>query len=866
MTTRLRLAGLALTALLAAACRSPPESADLGPSGPFSGRLIQPAETSLPFVEQVLFDRDLQNPGNRSEWDFDRGSWESDGLRLPWRGGRASAELRIESVTGLEQVEVALHGKRGSELRLWWRGVDEGFAEARSVHLDANRGVVIQGNRTFTVDLGSLGVFDQAIAGLRFTLVSKGTAARFLKRVRGLRYGLEPSVFEEASVLEDAEEATSFRVDLAQRVRDAVVAPPDKPWTRIVEVPVDGELRFAWGLTARPTVELDLALELRHGNDRQILWQQNVEPGGDLVRWHDVRLPLDAWSEQTVDLIWTVTSEQPFDPRLGLPVWGDVRLVSDRTVSNRTVSRGVDPRPDVILISVDTLRADRVQPVHPPRPTAPRLGAWAAENAVSFENLAVQATWTLPSHTSMLTGLDALTHAVGFPDSRLAPSRTSLTEALRDAGYRTVGITEGGWLDPKFGLDQGFEDYAYRPMEIDESAWWRHMVERSVKLLQEPRRQPLFIFLHNIVVHEYVQRLGSEEPVAAYEATVREMDRELAPLLDLVASPEHRPRTLLALTADHGELLGEQGRRGHGYLHEANIRAPLIIQLPGGEGAGLAIREQAQSIDIVSTVLDVLDLPDLPESQGHSLLPLVRDRPAGALADSERPRIIPIYSSGGDDGLALRTADGLKYVLPNGVPSGASKKTTGGYGEASLWRVDGQGSETALDAETEPQARRLDLMARKYLARVPGLQVEPVACSRQRVLSLRSPGRRLDPAALKRVDLPAGSIRWSQDRAAVELEIAAESSGRLTLELLPEPRIELRIDDPVAGPWRETLELGAPGPPWQRIGEVRRRQIDHGDCSVLLVFRPGHGAIGAGESAEDRRAREKLQALGYLDG
>ncbi len=118
-------------------------------------------------------------------------------------------------------------------------------------------------------------------------------------------------------------------------------------------------------------------------------------------------------------------------------------------------------RPNVILISVDTLRADHLSLYGYPRSTSPRIDAWARNSAAGFRNAVVQAPWTLPSHCSMLTGLDALSHGVNHSFEAVPGELTTVAERLSEAGYFTAGITGGGWFHPRYGLAAGYDRYRY---------------------------------------------------------------------------------------------------------------------------------------------------------------------------------------------------------------------------------------------------------------------------------------------------------------------------------------------------------------------------------------------------------------------
>ena len=620
------------------------------------------------------------------------------------------------------------------------------------------------------------------------------------------------------------------------------MASPSGTLARHLVLPRKARLRFAWGLVSSAREHHRFELAVKAQGEETTVWTQELSPGA-AAAWQEAEVDLAAWSGREVELSFAVSSPAGLSPEHGLPVWGDLRLLSG----------GTDPRPDVVLISIDTLRADRVQPVDPPRGTAPRIGAWAREHAASFENLAVQATWTLPSHTSMLTGLDALTHGVNYTGSRLAASRVSVAEVLRSAGYRTVAVTEPGWLHPRFGLDQGFQSYRYRPVGVSEADWLRIGIDHVLAQLSQGERAPVFAFLHTMLVHEYRKARSAESPESAYDRAVKEMDRELGRLLDFLSAPQQRGRTLLVLTSDHGELLGELGKVGHGYLHEANVRAPLLVQLPSGLGAGRVFRQQVRTVDVAPTILDRLGLA-LPEGvQGRSLLPLVGgETSAGA-------RLTRIYSAGGDDALGLRTADGLKLVLHNGTRRG---ETTG---REELWQIDGRGRQELLDVSSDPRGGDLAALARRFLSMAGGLHVEVAACAESTTIRLIPLAGSLDLFAVKSLDLPAGSLAQIPS-GGLEVRLAGAGAS-LVLEQLPGPRLQLEVLRVGRVELQEELDLGSHGPEWSRTRDSSRtKSVGAGPCPVHLRWRSYAAQVFDVRSVADREVERQLKALGYLGG
>ena len=375
--------------------------------------------------------------------------------------------------------------------------------------------------------------------------------------------------------------------------------------------------------------------------------------------------------------------------------------------------------PHVVLISVDTLRADRVGAYgYTARPTSPRIDA-LAEEALVFEVHIAAAPWTTPSHMSLLTGLTPTRHGVTGSDrglreglqgerpiERLPAAITTLAEALGAEGWATAAFTGGVTLDPRIGFDQGFEEYDTSMVKLD-----RGKVDRVLAWIDAHDDRPFFLFWHTFEVHApYVapefldevlpapraralgERLESlpekngwkqvraakrvmrkhdaydaEVTRALYDGGVRSFDRWLGELVDGLKERGLYERTLLVLTSDHGEQLGEAGRPGpygdgfynvHGNtLFEELIHVPLIVKLPGPSQEVRRIPEVTASIDVMPTILDVAGLPVPPEVQGRSLRPLWQGQ-AGWMARAALSESL----SEGEEKKALR-AGRYKYVV-----------------------------------------------------------------------------------------------------------------------------------------------------------------------------------------------------------
>jgi len=305
------------------------------------------------------------------------------------------------------------------------------------------------------------------------------------------------------------------------------------------------------------------------------------------------------------------------------------------------VGCGKPSRPNLILISIDTLRADHLGCYGSKHETSPRIDRLAQEGLL-FEHAIAPTAWTLPSHASMLTGLNPGRHGAQRSDTRIDENVEMLAERLSAEGYRTAAVVNAPFVQAKFGFDRGFESYDYIPKKEVE----RHQ-QQVMKRLQQTGDAPFFHFYHYMSVHdpytpedEFNRFLSEyEQPITvdgnqmlklwrALDAGERTLNRdEVRFLNDLyrggVLSVDHRiglllealeasgkvADTIVVLTSDHGEEFMEHGSIVHTKtLYDESLHVPLIMRGPGIPES-TRVSSLAGLIDIVPTVLGLLGLP-----------------------------------------------------------------------------------------------------------------------------------------------------------------------------------------------------------------------------------------------------------------
>jgi arylsulfatase A-like enzyme/tetratricopeptide (TPR) repeat protein len=288
-----------------------------------------------------------------------------------------------------------------------------------------------------------------------------------------------------------------------------------------------------------------------------------------------------------------------------------------------------DPPPNVLLVTFDTTRYDRLGCTGDPEARTPTVDALAARGLL-FERAYASVGLTLPSHTTMMTGLEPLSHGVHNNGRfRVGDETVTLAERLGAAGYRTGAFVSAFVLNRRYNLDQGFEAYGDEThRESDRLGFGvpqrdgEEVTDDALAWLEGgDAERPFFLWVHYYDPHH---PLEVPEPFDAirdlYAAEIAYADSQLARVLEAVerASPERD--TLVVFTADHGEGHGEHGERTHGILaYDSTLHVPLILSGPGVPH-GARSRAYVRHADIVPTVLEATGLPVPDTLPGRSLL------------------------------------------------------------------------------------------------------------------------------------------------------------------------------------------------------------------------------------------------------
>ncbi len=331
---------------------------------------------------------------------------------------------------------------------------------------------------------------------------------------------------------------------------------------------------------------------------------------------------------------------------------------------------GSSPEPvepvNVLLVTLDTVRADHLGSYGFPADITPNLDRFAAQ-ATRFERAFSTASVTPVSHASILTGRYPYSHGLRVLSAdgsfRLDPGIPSLAGTLREAGFRTGAVHSSFTVSDYFGFRNGFDFFDSFETKLEKQGkfadWGLKKNQRRADITTDiaidfldAGNQPFFLWVHYWDMHDpillpddefmppedelEVNRWGAIQPNRAlYAAEIRYMDHHLGRLLDALKTRGLDRDTLVAIVADHGEGLGDHGWRFHRLLYQEQIRVPLLLRIPGVEG-GRTIADLVRSIDVFPTVLDYFGIPIPDGIQGRSLRPLLEgnhEAPRVAYAD-----------------------------------------------------------------------------------------------------------------------------------------------------------------------------------------------------------------------------------------
>jgi arylsulfatase A-like enzyme len=397
-------------------------------------------------------------------------------------------------------------------------------------------------------------------------------------------------------------------------------------WTLHATPPAGARFRF--GLAAEEAgAPLQIRVSRRGPNGGEVVRDERWSPGA-------------GWAQRDVDL--RLRGGEPVDVEVAAEGADTTLWIAEPEV---VAPADVD-RPNVLVYVVDCLRADHVQAYGYPRPTTPEIDR-IAKDGIVFEDVQSCASWTKPSVACMFTSLYPALHGARTVDDTLDPQPTTIAEAFGAAGYATATWVANPFVsDPVFGLTRGFSRVVQTVDKLpqtninDVPADAADITRRVVAWLEHNHDRQFFFYLHSLDLHAGYrrrppfdrlflspERKGDARQVDLYDNELAYNDHEIGAIVEALKRLRLYDRTLIVVSADHGEEFGEHGFTRHGHtLYQGLLHVPFVVKLPGSAHRGSRSDATAINLDLAPTLLDVAGLPVPPSFQGTSLRPALEGR------------------------------------------------------------------------------------------------------------------------------------------------------------------------------------------------------------------------------------------------
>ena len=430
------------------------------------------------------------------------------------------------------------------------------------------------------------------------------------------------------------------------------------PTTLSYHFEVPERARFVFGLGAEGASATAAGLRARvfvtnEGGERNEIYTHT--PGSE---WTDAALNLAGYEGEVVRLELEVTGHGE-----GRVAWSAPAVM----VEPPEIEARPEPIQNVVVVLIDTLRADRLRAYdRDSRVRTPVFDRMAAEG-VLFEQAQTTENWTKPSCASVLTGLTPVTHRAKTSEARLPQSAELLSEALHEAGFATGSFIANGYVSDRFGFDQGWDDYN-NFIRDGRSTEAENVFAEAGDFIEDHRDGRFFTYIQTIDPHvpydppqsflsmyDESSYSGPVQPrltpdllesakqnrvtfsatdqvrlEALHDGEISYHDQELGRFMDRLRELGVADDTVVILTSDHGEEFDDHGSWGHGHsIFQELLGVPLLVHAPS-RIASRRVSHTVSTLNIAQTVLDLTRVEGLPNAEGRSLVPDLRgDVPAG---------------------------------------------------------------------------------------------------------------------------------------------------------------------------------------------------------------------------------------------
>ncbi len=451
----------------------------------------------------------------------------------------------------------------------------------------------------------------------------------------------------EAAAAEPAVMPRVLPIKIDKSPMRSLIAPSARSYSFFLQPPNDARLVFDFGADTNATFKITAQAD---GAEAKELWSAAAKN-----EWQEAVVDLSAYSGKATRLSLVTEGDS------GVAGWGEPEIMLGKAPAP-PMKEGAAPK-NVILILMDTNRADNFKAFNPDsKVKTPSFDAFAAKSLV-FENAYNQENWTKPSVATTLSGTYPDTHQTKKDSSALPTDVEMISERLKKEGFQTAGFVANGYISEKFGFEKGWDVFKNYIRESKPSQA-EHVYGDSLAWLKEHKDEKYFLYIQTIDPHvpyrhkgeataqyyagDYSGALGNsisaEKQIAAgktppsandlkwlkamYYGETTHHDTEMGKFLAELEGMGVLNDTMVIVTNDHGEELGEHKKFGHGHsLYEELLRAPLIMHYPPLIEAGKFTGEVAENVDISPTIVDVLGLKPMEKADGLSLLPLMKGEP-----------------------------------------------------------------------------------------------------------------------------------------------------------------------------------------------------------------------------------------------
>jgi len=455
-------------------------------------------------------------------------------------------------------------------------------------------------------------------------------------------------------------------VRLGDEERQAIALSRKSTLRYHVLVPANGSLGFGVGVEGEGDAPFSIAVTADGQPTTQVL------TGMASGAWTDHKVDLSRFAGETVRV--DLSAEGQGTGRLA---WNSPRILVPAVPE-----RNLEPAKNVVVVVIDTLRADKLRPFNPQtRVKTPAIDQFASDGAV-FELAQAPENWTKPSVASILTGLHPQTHQQKTGDAALPSSAELLSEHLQGEGFATGGFIANGYVSDRFGFDQGWDDYTNYIRE-EKSTEAKDVFDDAGNWIEAHKDGRFFAYIQTIDPHvpydppgKYLQMYDPSEyagqikprmtgdllekakrnpPQVVFDASdksrlealhdgeITKHDHFFGAFLERLSALGLANDTLIVVTSDHGEEFDDHGSWGHGHsVYQELLHVPLMFRLPNRVPAGTKVGEAVSTLDISATVTDLLGVPAMAHNEGHALVGLMLgeapSRPAVAFSDFQDDR------------------------------------------------------------------------------------------------------------------------------------------------------------------------------------------------------------------------------------